>query len=203
MYDGGVEMRRTDDLGVVICSFKVHSARVWSICELEDGSFVSGSSDRTIKRWDGDGRLVETISGIHSSSITRVMELKSDVIVALSRDILVSIWKVSTGELLHELRLHSNSVRGLEKLSENKFVTSSLDHTIRVWNAIDGKCIETITTDYPIEAITRVRDSIVTANKDDGSLWPHSLTEELFPDNRSSSDSVVIQSNSLHIDCCL
>jgi len=43
MYDGAVEMRRTDDLGIVLSSFKVHSKEVRCISELEDCSFVSGS----------------------------------------------------------------------------------------------------------------------------------------------------------------
>jgi len=162
MFSGAVEMRRTDDLGVILASFKPHSGIIDCICELEDGSFVSGSTTKTIKRWDRNGMVLQTLSG-HSDTVMRLIKLNSDIVVGSSRDSTVTMWKVSTGQLLHKLTLHTDWIDGLMKLSEDKFVTASWDHTLRVWNR-RGECIGTITTDCGIRAMTRLGDSIVTVD---------------------------------------
>jgi len=81
-YDGFIEMRRIDDLKC-ISSFGVHSRAVVCICELSDGSFVSGFRDSTIKRWNEKGIVLQTFSG-HSEAVVKVIELRSDIIVASS-----------------------------------------------------------------------------------------------------------------------
>jgi len=170
LKSGAIEMRRADDLDVISWKFEFHSeftsaGAVWCICELEDGSFVSGSYG-TMKRWDVNGTVLQTfcgpIAGHHAFLI--VMELSSDIIVALSTNNTLTIWKLSTGKLL--LTIPTVHIRGIVKLSDDKFVTGSVDTTIRVWNAMTGQCIETVSTDRPINAITRVGDSIVTASWD-------------------------------------
>jgi len=71
---GGVEMRLVSNLGL-ISSFKIHdNDYVMSMCELEDGSFVSGARS-TMRRWNETGTVLQTFSG-HSDSIQRVIELK-------------------------------------------------------------------------------------------------------------------------------
>src|SRR5207245_2793411 len=107
--NGTVELRRVSDLGV-LSSFKIHreSEAVESICELEDGSFVS-AAENTMKRWDDKGRVLQTFFG-HSHSIYRVIELNRDVIVSASKDTTVRMWRVSTGECLRTLTLHSSIV---------------------------------------------------------------------------------------------
>jgi len=165
-FTGGVEMRKVDDLGgPLIHSFKVHSSAVNCICELSDGSFVSGADNNPISRWDETGRVLQTFDG-HSMSVIRVMELTRDIIVTSSWDTTVTVWEVSTGKNLHKLALHHGSVYGLVKLSEDKFVTGSTDRTIRVWNGIKGVCIETISRCSEIQAMTRLGDSIFTSGRD-------------------------------------
>jgi len=161
LSDGGIEMRRANDLGL-ISLFEIHSTEVWSISQLNDGSFVSASTDSTVKRWDENGMVIQTFSEDLTGGFVRVIELTSDVIVASSLDTTL-IWKVSTGDLLRKTSLRSEA---LIKLSNDKFVTGSTDNMIHVWNGITGECIETITSDDPIEAMTRVGDSILTTSGD-------------------------------------
>jgi len=163
LHSGIVEIRRIDDLEV-ISSFRLHTGPVKCICELEDGSFVSGSSDVTIKQWDENGRLLQTVSGIHTSAIMSLIELKSGIIVALSLGSTVAIWKVSTGQLIQRFTIISTLLSKLVRLSDDKFATGSWDNTIRVWSAKKGECIETISTDYEINAMTRLGGFVVTAS---------------------------------------
>jgi len=164
LSDGRIEMRRMSDFGCW-ASFHFHSGAVYSLCTLEDGSFISGSGDRTMKRWSGeDGVVLQNFSG-HRNAISRVIQLKSDVIVSASLNKVLKIWKVSSGECLHTLSLHSNLLYGLVKISDGLFASGAEDESLRVWNE-RGECIETIAIRAlkPM-AMTRLGDTIVVADK--------------------------------------
>jgi len=161
MWNGGIEIRRADDLGV-ISTFRQNYGAVTTICELADGSFVSGSNGTKLRRFDENGTVLQIFSE-YMNMITKVMELDSDTIIAACSDATVGIWKLSTGQLIHKIR---GSVQGLIKLSDDRFVTGSSDKMIQVWNGTKGECIEAISTCNRINAITRIGDSIVTANPD-------------------------------------
>jgi len=164
MSSGVIEMRRTSDIKVM-SSFKLHDKDVRCICQLEDGSFVSGSFDTTIKRWyEKDGRVLQTFSG-HLGIFHIVMELKSDIIITSTRDHTVTIRKVSTDECLRTI-YHCESVTGMVKLSEDMFATSSGDKTIRVVNSTKGECIETIRTNESVYSMIRLGNVIVTSERD-------------------------------------
>ena len=162
-YDGTVEVRRVSDLGVISSFSKIHYESVYCICELDDDSFVSAAYI-TMKRWDVDGRVLQTFSG-HSKTINRVIELNKDVIVSASDDTTVKMWKVSTGECLRTLTLHSNSVIGLEKVSDGVFASGYWGGGIVVWDE-RGDFIETHQSKSGLRLMTRLRDgSIVTADR--------------------------------------
>ena len=160
---GEVELRRVSDLGV-LSSLKLHrNLPVLSICELEDGSVVSGVYN-TMIRWDEKGTVLQAFSG-HSNCINRVIKLNSDVIVSASLDGKVKMWRVSTGECLRTLTLHFDNVCGLERVNDGVFVSASWSKKMVVWDE-KGDCIETHKCGNYITAMTRLRDgSIVTADK--------------------------------------
>jgi len=155
------------DLGL-ISSFKIHNVdekSVRSICELDDGSFVS-TAFWDMKRWDGTGTVLQIFYGHLLNYINRVMELKRDIIVSASSDRTVKMWRVSTGECLRTLTLHSGRVTGLEKVMDGLFVSGCLDGKTAVWDD-EGNSIETHQSGWSAGVMTSLRDgSIVTADKD-------------------------------------
>jgi len=153
---GRVEICRVSDFWTINV-FSLHTGAVPCICELEDGSFVSGSNDNTLKRWSEDGTVIRTFSG-HSNLIWKVIELKRGVVVSGSWDKSLKIWRVSTGECLHTLTLHCQRVQTLMKLSEDVFISGSFDKTVRVWNGEIGHCIQTIQAGYSIQSMIMLRD---------------------------------------------
>jgi len=164
---GTVEIRKTSNLSI-IASFTIHSSAVCSVTVLEDGSIVSGSF-QDIKRCNERGIVLQTFSG-HKNCVETLMQLNNNLLVSASRDATVRTWNISTGECLCTMILHYGCIYGLIKLSEDKFASGSVDKTIRVWNT-KGDCIETIKTGNKVTAMTRIRDSIITANKRKLEVW--------------------------------
>jgi len=153
--NGTIEIRRSNDLRAVVSSFKFQTT-VRTICELTDGSFVSGCEDTELKRWNRNGTVLQTFD---HSNVLKVMELKSDVIVSAT-DANLKVWRVSTGDCLHTLN-DSFSCIQLLKLSETLFL-SNLYNMVKVWNGDKGVCIENIPT-YRTKAMLRLRGGVVVA----------------------------------------
>jgi len=116
--DDTVEFRRLNDLRVVVSSFKLPANG--TICELTDGSFVSGSYKDRLKRWDIDGTVLQTFD---HSGVAQVIELKNDIIVSGTADS-VKMWRVSTGECL-QVSTYWWYRAALEKLSDDLFLFNS------------------------------------------------------------------------------
>jgi len=169
LKNGWIQVRRLSDLELV-SSFEIHAGTApqsWikCICELKDGTFVSGAADNKLKRWDSKGgNVLQTFTG-HSAAINKVISLKSNLIVSASGDKSIKIWSVSSGDCLHTLNSqHTDYVYGLVKLKNGHFASGSKDKTIVVWDH-NGACIATYHTDCSIRAMTTLEDgSIATAN---------------------------------------
>jgi len=173
LYSGVIEMRRASDLSLIKSLNELHVDPVNYVCELEDGSFVSGSHDMTLKRWSQSGLLLQTHIG-HTGWIYRIIELESNLLVTASFDRTIRMWKLPPRDLLQPkssseacirtLCLHSDVVYGLVKVSSTKFVSGSYDNTIRVWDA-KGECLETVNTETRMSAMTLFKNAVVTLGK--------------------------------------
>jgi len=103
--DGTVEVCDAINLNPV-SSFKPHLRLIYCLCELEDGSFVSGSADYTMKRWDAKGDILQNYSGF-SSWIYRLTELNKDTFVSSSANGEINIWNPTQNQCLHTLKTHT------------------------------------------------------------------------------------------------
>jgi len=166
LINGSVEMRRLNHDLSLISSFPLHKKEVSSISELQDGSFISASSDNMIKRWNDKGIILHTFKG-HKHFISRVIQLQSDVIVSTSDDWTIKMWQLSTGELLRTIKLWF-AAKYMEKLSEGKFVTISSGeyyNNMRVWDD-KGDCIDSMRSNE-FSVLTRLSNGSLVVGKDD------------------------------------
>jgi len=171
MENGAIQQRRLSDFSVTF-SFYVHYHPVESICELEDGSLVSASHDETLVRWtvtngsgsgNGTFKVIQRFLG-HARWVLKVIRCKRGLIASTSTDRWLKIWKDSNGECTHEWYLDAET-QALIRVKDGIFVSSSGDMKLRVWSAV-GECIQTITTEYQVTALTRLRDgSLVTGHR--------------------------------------
>jgi len=151
--DGTVEMRRANDLGL-IWSSRIHSSFIRSICELSDESFVTGSTDKTIKRWSEEGTVLQTFSG-HSEGICQVVELRADTIASLGAEI--RVWRVSTGECIQALG-SLGIANTLVALGEGMLATGGFSGNVSLRGEKGELVIHVPVSTRSIYAMTRLRD---------------------------------------------
>jgi len=130
-------------------TWKEHNTYVKCLCELSDGTIVSGSKD-IINRWNLDsGECVGRFTGF--SSIVRVVRDMNDrKTIASLEDRAIRIWDLLTENCLRRLIVQNESPWGryypipigLVTL-DGTLVSGYGDGSIRVWNS-EGKCLRTL-----------------------------------------------------------
>jgi WD40 repeat protein len=128
-------------------SLESHSGEVTSVSWSPVGNKIaSGSSDKTIKIWDGKSlELLKTLTG-HSRSVYSVSwNHDGSQIASGSNDNTIKIWDSSTGIVLRTLTGHSDLVRSVSwSHDDSKIVSGSDDETVIIWNAITGDLMKTL-----------------------------------------------------------
>jgi len=165
LYDGSVLLRKADDLSEQIMRSNLHSRPVTCICELEDGSFVSGSFEPTIERWDEKGTKLQSFIA-DTSAIHGLTQLNSDIVVSWSHNQL-SLWNLSTGTCFRTLKMVTF---GLVKLSEERFITGGPHKSIQVWDD-KGECLETIQSESEIDLMMGLDKTMVIQSNSQFTLW--------------------------------
>jgi len=143
---------------------RIHEWYITCLFEMDDGSFVSGSFDKALKRWNDKGEVLQSFPR-HSSCILGAIHLRDNIFVSASAD--------DGLRLLKDDRLVTTctepigpTVCGLVKLSDEMFVTASRNKVMRVWNDT-GVCVETINHNHRESlALLRLRNgSLVTMSR--------------------------------------
>ncbi|KAF2212607.1 hypothetical protein CERZMDRAFT_97105 [Cercospora zeae-maydis SCOH1-5] len=129
---------------------------------------ISGSQDKTIKRWDistqaGKGPRAVYTRKAHDKDINAIETSYSStnpLFASASQDKTVKIWDVQTGETIGVLRGHKRGVwtvafsppdmpplttneSGSASTSKGMVVTGSGDKTVRIWSLTDYSCLRT------------------------------------------------------------
>ncbi|KAL9612455.1 MAG: hypothetical protein Q9167_002964 [Letrouitia subvulpina] len=115
---------------------------------------VSGSRDRTLRKWDLDTqRLIGKPLIGHTASVLCLQFDNSpseDIIISGSSDTDVILWRYSTGEMIKKIpHAHEESVLNL-KFDSRFLVTCSKDKTIKIWNRHELRPGD---RDYPVKGV--------------------------------------------------
>ncbi|PIA90682.1 putative U3 small nucleolar RNA-associated protein 13 [Cercospora beticola] len=129
---------------------------------------ITGSQDKTIKRWDistqpGKGPRAAYTRKAHDKDINAIeasYSYTTPLFASASQDKTVKIWDVQTGETIGVLRGHKRGVwtvafsppdmpplttneSGSASTSKGMVVTGSGDKTVRIWSLTDYSCLRT------------------------------------------------------------
>jgi WD40 repeat protein len=112
-----------------------HENRVRSICQLKDGTFVSGDDDYKIIIWKNK-EIFKILEG-HKKEIRTLCQIDDNHFASGSIDNTIKIWNYKNSKCIQTLENkdggHSSNVTNIIKLKNNMFASSSSDKTIKLW----------------------------------------------------------------------
>ncbi|KAJ1966719.1 WD repeat protein Lub1 [Dispira parvispora] len=166
-----------------------HQYAIWAVLSLPDGSILTGSADKLIKRWQGSN-CVGTYRG-HTDCV-RGLALLSDTLgdphqatfASCSNDGTIRLWTLD-GTCVQVLHGHTSFIYSLCCLPSGELVSSGEDRTVKVWR--DNACIQTLT--LPAQSIW----SVETTPEGDVLVGSSNRTAYLFtrsPDKYATSEAI-------------
>ncbi|KAI8817194.1 WD40-repeat-containing domain protein [Fimicolochytrium jonesii] len=116
-----------------------HQQSVWGVLGLADGTYLTASADKSIKRWQGE-KCLKTYAG-HTDAVRGLALLSESSFVSCSNDATLRIWSID-GECIGELNGHDSFVYTVAVLPSGEIVSGGEDRSVRVWKG--SECIQTI-----------------------------------------------------------
>jgi len=124
-------------------TYKGHTDSVNCVAAFpEDGTFVSGSDDGTLRLWTKDAEAsLRTFEG-HTQPVTCVATFADGTFVSGSADNTIRLWDKATGETLRTFTCHTGWINCLATYPDGTFLSGSSDRTLRLWNKTTGATIQ-------------------------------------------------------------
>ncbi|MEB3283423.1 MAG: WD40 repeat domain-containing protein [Lyngbya sp.] len=124
-----------------------HQDSVLSVSVSPDGLIASASSDQTIKLWNKNGVILQTLTA-HQDTVWCVafspdLSPERQIIATASKDNTIKLWS-REGRLLITLPGHQNEVKWISFSPNGELIASaSQDKTLKLWNRNTGELLQT------------------------------------------------------------
>jgi phospholipase A-2-activating protein len=123
--------------------FTGHTAAVWCVSDLPNGSIVTGAADKTVNVHLLNGRILHKLKG-HTDCVRDIAVINENEFLTCANDAVIKRWNAVTGDNLGDFYGHSNYIYSMSALhGGNLVVSSGEDKSIRVW--LKGEIHQSIT----------------------------------------------------------
>ncbi len=158
-----------------------------------DGQKIaSGSGDNTVKLWNRDGKLLNTLKGHDKSVNSVVFSPDGQMIASGSLDKTIKLWS-RDGKLLNTLKGHDYGVKSLVFSPDGQTIASgSWDETIKLWSR-DGKLLNTLKGhEFFVSSVMFSPDGqTIASGSGDGTVKLWSRDGKLLNTLKGHSDGVI------------
>eukprot|EP01102_Stenamoeba_stenopodia_P000639 TRINITY_DN1060_c0_g1_i11.p1 TRINITY_DN1060_c0_g1~~TRINITY_DN1060_c0_g1_i11.p1 ORF type:complete len:926 (+),score=283.92 TRINITY_DN1060_c0_g1_i11:270-3047(+) len=175
-----------------------HDSGVGDLQELQDGSFITCSLDKTLKVWSRKGQLLFSFS--HSKEILRVVELKDELLVFGDSEGEVHVLNRHTYKVVFTFsESHQLAVVSMVRLSNNLIATGSDDKTIKLWDVENKTCHTLFSHTDSVYGITETKDGSLVSGSYDYTVKIWKRHEKRLFDLRTSD----VQQHEYQLECTL
>ncbi|KYM96719.1 PREDICTED: phospholipase A-2-activating protein [Cyphomyrmex costatus] len=157
------------DLSKPQLNLEGHTAAVWCVADLSNGSIISGSADKLIIVWSRDGSVQHKLTG-HTDCIRDIVDIKEDEFLSCANDATIRHWNAKLGTCLGTYCGHENYIYSIAAILNGTYVYSSgEDRTIRIWYNAEPKQTIVLPT-QSIWCINLFLNGDIIAGSSDGAI---------------------------------
>jgi WD40 repeat protein len=142
-------------------NYKAHEGYIFTMIDLGEGMWASGSHDKTIKIWKaGDYEHKAVIYG-HSDPVWCIVKLQEpDLIASCSADGYIFVWDYEGQESIKRIKAHKDQVNQIVAYRKSELISCSDDSTVKLWDWKKGELIsQLLTTQSPIWGVLVAHDN--------------------------------------------
>ena len=140
---------KTNKTLINIKKIKAHNDWVTSVSILPSGKIISASKDRTIKIWDENFNIIQTIENEHSNKIDYISIKNEDNFITCSFDKSINIYRKKNNKYILRKKLsnaHNDEIRKVIYCDNGNIFSCSFDRTIKYWEEVSNNNFQLITT---------------------------------------------------------
>jgi F-box and WD-40 domain protein CDC4 len=139
-----------------------HKNRVNALTQLRDGTLISVSNDKHMRRWNlkKENALMWKVQA-HDRAIVAVVESQSGLVCTGSIDRTVKVWEINEKKCVHTINVGAN-VAQLLQLPGNYVACLCVDHTLYVIDVTKGEHKATTSVHYLANKVFLARGEIIT-----------------------------------------
>jgi len=133
-----------------------HGGMVRSVDVSPDGDRIAtGSFDYTARIWNFGEQSELAVLDLHEGPVTSVSFSPSgEYLLTTSDDLSAIYWEMTTFQPVHRLTGHKHKVVTSSFSADGKYVaTGAWDKTVRIWDLTEGKAIQTLNVNAPVNAV--------------------------------------------------
>lgn len=165
-------------------TFTGHTAAVWCVSQLPNGSIVTGAADQIINVYLLNGHVLHKLKG-HTDCVRDIAVINENEFLSCANDAIIKRWNAVTGEHLGDFYGHSNYIYSISALHGGNLVASSgEDKSIKVW--LKGEISQNVT--LPSQSVWCVKflpNEDIVCGSSDGIIRIFTTDAQRYADNET------------------